>query len=419
MTANRLAVLDLPEANAMRAPGEAPGMAALEIAMDEMAEKLGMDPIEFRIANDTQVVPDYPGKPASADPQSKAPQEKPNPHPPFSKRQLVECFRVGAKSFGWDKRNPQTGQVRDGRWLVGMGVAAAFRDNLLTKSAARVRLDRRGIVTVETDMTDIGTGSYTIIAQTAAEMMGVPLEKVVVRLGDSSFPVSCGSGGQWGGNNSTAGVYAACMKLREAVAHKAGFNTGDAVFADGQVRSGARSLPLAEAAGERGLVAEDLIEYGDLDKRFQQSTFGAHFVEVGVDAATGETRVRRMLAVCAAGRILNPKTARSQVIGAMTMGVGAALMEELAVDKRFGYFVNHDLAGYEVPVHADIPHQDVIFLDETDPISSPMKSKGVAELGICGVAAAVANAVYNATGVRVRDYPITLDKLIARMPLEM
>jgi xanthine dehydrogenase YagR molybdenum-binding subunit len=209
------------------------------------------------------------------------------------------------------------------------------------------------------------------------------------------------------------------MKLREAVAQKAGFNTADAVFADGQVRSGSRSLPLAEAAGERGIVAEDLIEYGDLDKRFQQSTFGAHFVEVGVDAATGETRVRRMLAVCAAGRILNPKTARSQVIGAMTMGVGAALMEELAVDKRFGYFVNHDLAGYEVPVHADIPHQDVIFLDETDPISSPMKAKGVAELGICGVAAAVTNAIYNATGVRVRDYPVTLDKLIARMPLEM
>ena len=224
MTSNRLAVLDLPEANAMRAPNEAPGLAALEIAMDEMAEKLGMDPIEFRIVNDTQVVPDNPAKPASADPQSKAPQEKPNPHPPFSQRQLVECFRVGAKRFGWDKRNAQPGQVRDGRWLVGMGVAAAFRDNLLMKSAARVRLDRRGIVTVETDMTDIGTGSYTVIAQTAAEMMGVPLDKVVVRLGDSSFPVSCGSGGQWGGNSSTAGVYAACMKLREAVAQKAGFN---------------------------------------------------------------------------------------------------------------------------------------------------------------------------------------------------
>jgi xanthine dehydrogenase YagR molybdenum-binding subunit len=414
MTANRLVALDLPEANAMRAPGEAPGLAALEIAMDEMAEKLAMDPIEFRILNDTQVVPDNPAKPPSADPQSKAPEEKEkhNPHPPFSKRQLVECFRTGAQRFGWDKRNPKPAQVRDGRWLIGLGVATAFRDNLLTKSAARVRLDNRGIVTVETDMTDIGTGSYTIIAQTAAEMMGVPIDKVVVRLGDSSFPVSCGSGGQWGGNNSTAGVYAACIKLREAIAQKASFNPNDATFADGQIRSANRSIPLTEAAGAEGLVAEDFIEYGDLDKRFQQSTFGAHFVEVAVDAATGETRVRRMLAVCAAGRILNPKTARSQVIGAMTMGAGAALMEHLAVDKRHGFFVNHDLASYEVPVHADIPHQDVIFLDETDPISSPMKAKGVAELGICGVAAAVANAIYNATGVRVRDYPITLDKLL-------
>jgi xanthine dehydrogenase YagR molybdenum-binding subunit len=242
---------------------------------------------------------------------------------------------------------------------------------------------------------------------------------VVVRLGDSTFPVSCGSGGQWGANNSTAGVYAACVKLREAVAQKLGFDVADAVFAGGQVRSGNRTAPLAQAAGEGGLIAEDVIEYGDLDKKYQQSTFGAHFVEVGVDAATSEIRVRRMLAVCAAGRILNPKTARSQVIGAMTMGVGAALMEELVVDKRSGFFVNHDLAAYEVPVHADIPHQDVVFLDEPDPMSSPMKAKGVAELGICGVAAAVANAIYNATGARVRDYPITLDKLLARMPNEV
>jgi xanthine dehydrogenase YagR molybdenum-binding subunit len=247
-------------------------------------------------------------------------------------------------------------------------------------------------------------------------MMGVPLKQVVVKLGDSQFPVSCGSGGQWGGNNSTAGVFAACTKLRETVAQKLGFDAKDAVFADGKVTSGGRSASLAQAAGSSGLVAEDAIEYGDLDKKYQQSTFGAHFVEVGVNAVTGETRVRRMLAVCAAGRILNPKAARSQVIGAMTMGVGAALMEDLVVDKRVGFFVNHDLASYEVPVHADIPHQEVIFLDETDPISSPMKAKGVGELGICGVAAAIANAIYNATGVRVRDYPITLDKLIDQLP---
>jgi xanthine dehydrogenase YagR molybdenum-binding subunit len=244
----------------------------------------------------------------------------------------------------------------------------------------------------------------------------VPIEKVAVHLGDSTFPVSAGSGGQWGGNNSTSGVYAACTKLREAVAQKLGFNSAEADFADGQVTLGNRSVPLAQAAADGELVAEDGIEYGDLAKKYQQSTFGAHFVEVSVDTATAEIRVRRMLAVCAAGRILNPKTARSQVIGAMTMGVGAALMEELVVDKRYGFFVNHDLAGYEVPVHADIPHQDVIFLDETDPMSSPMKAKGIAELGICGVAAAVANAIYNASGVRVRDYPITLDKLLERLP---
>jgi xanthine dehydrogenase YagR molybdenum-binding subunit len=397
LTATRLAVLDLPEGNAMRAPGEAPGMMALEIAIDEMAEKLGLDPIDFRIRNDTQVDPEKPER-------------------PFSQRRLTECLRTGAERFGWSKRNPLPGKTREGRWLVGMGVAAAFRNNLVMKSAARVRLDGRGIVTVETDMTDIGTGTYTIIAQTAAEMMGVALDKVVVRLGDSAFPVSAGSGGQWGANSSTSGVYAACVKLRESVLQKLGFNSADAVFADGQVRAGNRSVALAEAAGESGIVAEDAMEFGDLDKKYQQSTFGAHFVEVGVNAATAEIRVRRMLAVCAAGRILNPKSARSQVIGAMTMGVGAALMEELAVDKRLGFFVNHDLAGYEVPVHADIPHQEVIFLDETDPMSSPMKAKGVGELGICGVSAAVANAIHNATGVRVRDYPITLDKLLDRLP---
>ncbi|MDR6858746.1 aldehyde oxidoreductase molybdenum-binding subunit PaoC [Variovorax guangxiensis] len=397
LTTTRLAVLDLPEGNAMRAPGEAPGMMALEIAMDEMAEKLGLDPIEFRVLNDTQVDPEKSER-------------------PYSQRNLIQCLRTGAERFEWSKRNAGPGQQRDGRWLVGMGMAAAFRNNLLTKSAARVRLDNRGVVTVETDMTDIGTGTYTIIAQTAAETMGVPLQKVLVRLGDSAFPVSAGSGGQWGANNSTSGVYAACMKLREAVVKKLGMASADAEFSDAMVRAGERTVPLAEAAGANGLVAEDGIEYGDLDKKYQQSTFGAHFVELGVDAATGEIRVRRMLAVCAAGRILNPKSARSQVIGAMTMGVGGTLMEDLALDKRHGFFVNHDLAAYEVPVHADIPHQDVIFLDETDPISSPMKAKGVGELGMCGVAAAVANAVYNATGIRVRDYPITLDRLLDRLP---
>jgi xanthine dehydrogenase YagR molybdenum-binding subunit len=286
------------------------------------------------------------------------------------------------------RRSATPGAVRDGHWLVGMGTAAAFRNNLLIPSGARVRLGRDGLVIVETDMTDIGTGSYTIIAQTAAEMMGVDIGK----------------------------VYAACVKLREAVAQRLGFNSAEATFSDGQVMSGNRSAKLADAVREGELVAEDKIEWGGLDKSYQQSTFGAHFVEAAVDGFTGEVRIRRMLAVCAAGRILNPTTARSQVIGAMTMGAGAALMEELAVDKRRGFFVNHDLAGYEVPVHADIPHQEVIFLEEADDKVSPMKAKGVAELGICGVAAAVATAVYNATGVRVRNYPITLDKHLDRLP---
>ncbi|WP_285403289.1 aldehyde oxidoreductase molybdenum-binding subunit PaoC [Luteibacter sp. ME-Dv--P-043b] len=397
MTATRLAVLDLPEGNAMRAPGEASGLMALEIAIDEMAEKLRMDPVQFRILNDTQVDPEHPER-------------------PFSQRQLVKCLRDGADRFGWGKRGTAPGSLRDGRWMVGMGVAAAIRNNLVMTSAARVRLGTDGHATVETDMTDIGTGTYTIIAATAAEMLGLPLEAVKVVLGDSSLPVSAGSGGQWGANSSTAGVYAACVKLREAIAGKLGLDPATAVFEDGKVTAGGRSLPLAQAARDGELVAEDKMEYGNLAKKYQQSTFGAHFVEVGVDAATGEIRVRRMLAVCAAGRILNPKSARSQVIGAMTMGVGAALMEELVVDKRLGFFVNHDLAGYEVPVHADIPHQEVVFLDEADPISSPMKAKGVGELGLCGVAAALANAVHNATGVRVRDYPVTLDKLLDRLP---
>jgi len=397
MTRLRVVHLDLPEANAMRAPGETPGMMALEIAMDEMAEKLGLDPVAFRILNDTQVDPENPAK-------------------PFSQRQLVECLQTGAKRFGWDARGAKPGSRREGRWLIGTGVASAIRGAPVIKSAASVRLDRSGVVTVETDMTDIGTGSYTIIAQTAAEMMGVDLDKVVVHLGDSRFPEGAGSGGQFGAASSTAGVYAACVKLREMVAQRLGMSSINIEFAGGRVRGGGASRPLLDAVAAGELVAEDAMEYGDLAKRFAQQTFGAHFVEVAVDSATGEIRIRRMLGVFAAGRILNPLAARSQIIGSMTMGAGAALMEELVVDKRVGFFVNHDLASYEVPVHADIPHQEVIFLDEVDPTAGPLKAKGVGELGISGVPAAIANAVYNATGIRVRDYPITLDKLLDRLP---
>ena len=393
----RLTELNLSEGAAMRAPGEASGMMALEIAMDELAEKLGMDPVALRIKNDTQVDP--------ADPKKS-----------FSTRQLVECLETGAERFGWNKRNPKPGMTRDGQWLIGIGCASAIRGAPALPSAARVRLDGKGFITVETDMTDIGTGTYTILAQTAAEVMGVPLDHVVVRLGDSTFPVSPGSGGQWGAASSTAGVYAACMKLREAVAAQFEFDPEKAEFSNGEVHFDTKRRPLAEAAKAVDLVAEDTMQYGPLSREYIHTAFGAHFVEVGVHSATGEIRIRRMLAVCAAGRILNPKTARSQVIGGMTMGAGAALMEEMVVDKKAGFFVNHDLAGYEVPVHMDIPHQEVVFLEELDPTMGPLKAKGVGELGISGAAPAVANAIYNATGIRVRQYPITLDKLLDHLP---
>jgi xanthine dehydrogenase YagR molybdenum-binding subunit len=364
-----------------------------------LAEKLQMDPVAFRIKNDIQVDPEKPER-------------------PFSSRKLIECLQTGAKKFGWEKRQVKPGAVREGEWLIGMGMASAIRQGPSLKSAARVRLNKKGKILVETDMTDVGTGTYTILAQTAAEMMGLKLEDVQVRLGDSKLPASPGSGGQWGAASSTSGVYAACVKLREAVANKLGFASGEEPeFVGGYVRLGNKAYPLKKAANKGELVGEDEMTYGDLSKKYAQDTFGAHFVEVAVHAYTCEVRVRRMVAVCQSGRILNPKSARSQVIGAMTMGLGAALMEEMVIDDRIGFYVNHDLAGYEVPVNADIPYQEVILLDDVDPTISPMKAKGIGELGLVGVAPAIANAVYNATGVRVRDYPITLDKLLGKIDL--
>lgn len=392
---NRTAQLDLPEGNAMRAPGELPGHLALEVAMDELAEKLGMDPVQLRIINDAQGT--LPG-----DPKIK-----------ISDRHLTRCLEEGAKRFGWAQRNAKPGQKRDGRWLRGMGVAAGYRGAPTLASAARVLLGSDGRVTVQTDMTDIGTGSYTIIAQTAAETMGVPLSRVTVQLGDSAFPESSGSGGQFGAASATAGVYDACLNLRRIIGQKLGFDADAATFADGRAAVGNRSWALTDAGA---LAADGKITFGQFKKEYDIGTYAAHFAEVRVDAYTGETHIDRMLAVCDAGRILNPLSARSQVIGGMVMAAGAALMEDLYVDKRFGLFANHDLAGYEVPVHADVPHQDCVFLETEDPMISPLKAKGVGELGVCGPGAAIANAVYNATGIRIRDYPLTLDKYLDRLP---
>ncbi len=395
----RLTVLDLPKGGSMRAPGEAVGMLALECAMDELAEALGMDPVDLRIVNDVQYDPEK------------------GPERPFSSRKFVECLKTGAETFGWSARKSKPGSVRDGDWLVGMGVASAFRKNIVQESGARVRLMPDGHLVIETQQTDIGTGSYTMLGMIGAEMLGLPLDAVDVRLGDTDFPKASGSGGSWGANSAGSGVYYACEALRKELARKAGFNAESVSFSDGRIISGGNAVALTDIVRTGAVEASDKAEFGDLTEKYAQASFGAHFAEVAVHAFTAEIRVRRMLSVCAAGRIFNPVTARSQCLGGMTMGIGAALMEECVVDPRYGYFVNHDLAEYQVPVHADIPDLDVIFLDELDDQSSPLRGKGVGELGICGVGASVANAVYNACGVRVRDYPVTLDKIIGRFDL--
>ncbi len=392
-TAHRLATLDIPVASAMRAPGEAVGMLAIECAMDELAEKLAIDPVELRIRNDAT--------------------QDPTKHIPYSTRAMVPCLRKGAELFGWDRRSSTPGGVRDGQWLVGYGVASASRGNPLQPAKAWVRIEPDGTAVTRAAMTDIGTGSYTILTQIAAELLGLPPEKVRTELGDTDFPMSSGSGGSFGAGSAGSALYDACMTMRQKLLASAGMTEGGAVFKDGRITEGNRSVTLASLAGQGGIEAEGGIQPGDTRKTYSQQSYGAHFAEVGVDADTGEIRLRRMLGVFTAGRILNAKTARSQAIGGMVFGVGAALMEALELDPRFGMYVNNSLAEYHVPVHADIPAIEAIFLPELDDKSNPLKSKGIGELGICGAGAAIANAVYNATGVRIRDYPLTLDKVLA------
>jgi xanthine dehydrogenase YagR molybdenum-binding subunit len=406
-TTHRLVRLDINRGEWMRAPGEASGLLALECAMDELAEQVRLDPIELRIRNE--------------------PERDPELNVPFSSRSLIACMREGAERFGWRERPVQPASRREGRKLIGYGMAAAIRANYLGPGLARVAINARGEVTVQADMTDIGTGTYTILAQVVAERLGVVLSAVKVELGDSNLPRTAGSGGSWGAASSGTAVHHACLALRERIASAAashersplrGANVSDAQFAGGRLRLGARSANLADLIARiapDGLSAEGAAVRGETYRTYSQHAFGAHFAEVGVDLDTGETRLRRMLGVFAAGRILNPKTARSQMIGGMIWGVGAALMEETLLDPRHGHFVNHDLAEYHMPVHADIPAVEVLFLPEEDDKGNPLGAKGIGELGNCGSGAAVANAVYNATGVRVRDFPITLDKIFPKL----
>jgi xanthine dehydrogenase YagR molybdenum-binding subunit len=405
LTGHRLVKLDLPHAGPMRAPGEASGTLSLECAMDELAERLGIDPVELRIRNE--------------------PERDPENGRPFSQRQLMRCLREGAQLFGWDRRMPTPGQVRDGRWLVGLGMAAAIRGNFLLPAKCSFSVDAEGTITVRQGMTDIGTGTYTVLAQIAAETLGVPLGKVVVEIGDSELPPAPGSGGQFGAASAGSAALAAGMNLRRALAELA---TGDpnsplhgddperVSFQDGVIaienRSETLATLVARAAPEGLTVEGDSRPAADM-REWSTQTYGSHFCEVGVDPVTGEVRVRRMLGVFAAGRILNAKTAKSQLTGGMIWGVGSALGEGNAVDPRYGSLLGQDLAQYLVPVQADIGDLDAIMLDEVDDKANPMGIKGVGELGNSGAGAAVANAIYNACGVRVRDYPITPDKLLA------
>jgi xanthine dehydrogenase YagR molybdenum-binding subunit len=296
-----------------------------------------------------------------------------------------------------------------------MGVAAATRGNPLQLSEASVRLDPNGTATVRMAMTDIGTGTYTILTQIAAEMLGLPPDRIRVHLGDTNFPQASGSGGSFGAASAGSALFDACTTLRAKLSRAAGMDSNVARFANGRVEASGQSRSLIELVGA-GMDADGSIVPGATLKNFSQQSYGAQFAEVGVDMDTGEIRLRRMLGVFTAGRILNEKTARSQAIGGMIFGIGAALEEEVTLDRRFGYFVNHDLAEYHVAVHADVPDVDAIFLPELDNASNPLKSKGIGELGICGAGAALANAIYNACGARVRDYPITLDKVLSVLP---
>ncbi|MFG2140909.1 molybdopterin cofactor-binding domain-containing protein [Streptomyces sp. NPDC048650] len=411
LTSHRLTPLDLPPGADVRAPGEAPGMLAVESAMDELADALGMDPVELRLRNEPTVDPER--------------------DVPYSGRHLVDCLREGTRRFGWEHRPATPASVREGRWWVGYGMAAAIRGHFQGPTAVRVRLEADGTAVVQTDMTDIGTGTYTILTQVTADGLGLPPDRVRIELGRSGLPSSWGSGGSWGAANSSTAAHQACTALRERLLVAArgdarsplhGLDPADAVFRGGDVRIGGASEALSEIVARNhpdGVEAEGETRFMGDDPNYTSysiHTYGAHFAEVGVDADTAEIRLRRMLGVFSVGRVLNPKTARSQLIGGMIWGAGAALEEEAVVDPRSGAFVNRDLAQYLVPVHADIPDVDIVVLDGYDDKANALGAKGVGELGICGSGAAVANAVFNATGIRVRDFPITLEKVLPGLP---
>lgn len=367
-TSHRLAPLDVPIPFWMRAPGEMPGMYAAEVAMDELAVACDIDPIELRIRND--------------------PDTDPETGNPWSGRHLVECLRTGAARFGWPQRNPVAGQQLIGDWFHGLGVAAAtYPVMMMPGNSASIEYRSDGRYGVHIGAADIGTGTWTTLTQIAADALGCPADAVVVQIGDTDLPPASVAGGSSGITSWGTAIVAAAKAFREEYGE-------------------------SPAAGAH--TTAEAPENPDADK-YTMASHGAHFVEAAVNRDTGEIRIPRMLGVFAVGRAINPRTLRSQLIGGMTMGMSAALHEESVRDHRFGHVVTRDLATYHFSAHADVCDIDAIWLDDVDEHSNPMGSRGAGEIGIVGAAAAVANAVYHATGVRVRDLPVTADHLIAHL----
>lgn len=365
-TTHRLAALDVPVPSWMRAPGETPGMYAGEVAMDELAVACGVDPIELRIRNDPDVEPES-GK-------------------PWSGRHLVECLREGARRFGWDKRDAEPRQRCEDGWWVGLGVASAtYPRHSMPGSVATIRRDADKRYAVRIGAVDIGTGTWTALTQIGADALECPVEAIRLEIGDTNHPNATVEGGSSGISSWGPAVIAAARAFRA--------EHGNDPEAGAETSAGMPENPDEE--------------------HFAMHSFGAHFVEAHVHADTGEIRIPRMLGVFSAGRIINPKLARSQFIGGMTMGLSMALLEVSVLDTRFGHVVTHDFAEYLIAAHADVMDIDAIWLDETDPHSNAMGARGIGEIGIVGAAAAVVNAVWHATGVRVRDLPVTADKLLS------
>ncbi|MET8458198.1 xanthine dehydrogenase family protein molybdopterin-binding subunit [Streptomyces parvulus] len=368
-TLHRVAALDVPTPSWMRAPGECPGMYALESAMDELAVEVGVDPVELRIRNEPETEPES-GK-------------------PFSSRSLVECLRDGARRFGWERRDPRPRSGEEGPLLIGTGVASATYPVLVGPGVASARALPGGDFLVRVNATDIGTGARTVLAQIAADALGAPLDAVRVEIADSDIGFGSVAGGSSGTASWGSAVHEACARLSGMLA--------------------GRSEPLPE----EGLVAEaDTSGKADAESPYARHAFGAHFAEVAVDTVSGEVRVTRLLGVFAAGRILNARTARSQFIGGMTMGLGMALTEDSTMDPAFGDFTQSDLASYHVPAHADVVAPEAYWVEEADDHLNPMGSKGIGEIGIVGTAAAVGNAVHHATGIRFRELPLTPDRVL-------